>query len=226
MDLEYIQESDVIERYLAATLTQAETDAFEARLLWCADTRRELDLARALAEGLRELPRDAEQTVATRTEGRDRPYLALAATALLSAGLTWFVTAQIGPSGGVETRGVASPAIFELSSVRSSNGVLPIVNVGADDQWTVLVMYPDFDGYEGFELVLERQGAASWDYVSRHRTGVGDEESLGLVVPADHLRPAGSYRVTVHGRRTDNGRLQLAQTLEFESKAGASARPR
>lgn len=207
IDRAEVESSDLVEQYVAGKLAGGELERFEEHLMWCEETRRDVDAAERLASGLRIVARDrqAPDRVSTRVPWRT-PALAAAASAVLAVGATLLVTGGTGPAMPVLT---TSDVVY-LEPVRSADAGAPELVLNQANSWVTLVLYPDFAELDRYRVVLERRrGEAAWTEVwSGNSPGGGDALAVtvrrALVVPGD-------YRVRVFGAEA-GGRPPAAET--------------
>jgi hypothetical protein len=212
MDSQYIEANSVIERYLADQLTEDERAEFEERLVWCEETRREVEVAERLAEGLRPHAGSRRRRPVWIT-----PLLSAAASAVLAVGLTLQFTG--GPAE--EMLGVTAASVVHLDPIRSSQQ-WPEIAVDYHSPWLTLVLYPEADNFSALHVTLERATGADtsggpvshWQEVWSSTTPARSAESVAISVRSGLLTP-GHYRVRMDG--LEGGVRQAAGESRFSA---------
>jgi hypothetical protein len=201
IDRQHIEQHHMVERYLAERLSGDELAQFEEHLLWCDETRREVELAENLAMGLRSLL--PHYTSKPRWQGQ---LLSVAAAAILGAGITLLIVEPSVP----DPVGVAATNVLYLEPTRSA-GNLPTLEAATGPGWTTLVVYPDFADFEHIRVILERSSSPApqpaegngWQEIWRVDVDPGNRDSLALSVDRA-LLSEGIYRVRTQGRRGED----------------------
>jgi hypothetical protein len=202
MDRQYIEDNQVIERYLQGKLTPAEEEAFEEAYLADPKLLVELRLAERLAEGLRDLdagehaspPHSAKWFDWVGTPRYGVAASLVAALAVAGASLLFLQNRELrgtGPSA-------APTRLLPLLAVRGD--AVNVIDNPAGAEWTVLLLDPGFTPYDRYRAVLVQRNAAATEERLRLDDMVPTYEGmLALGVPGELLGP-GDYEVQLAGR--------------------------
>lgn len=201
MTPEYIEQHQVIERYLAGRLSAAQTEEFEARLLWDTQVQEQFELTRRLREGVRALPETSVAAPIVTDDVKQPRRLALAASLLVAVGAGFLLSQLLMQP---ETGPVSSGSVYSLDQLRGETDLdsLPTVRPGNGDAWLTLLAYPVLDVGETFQPTLSRQAGDGWIDIWLGETVVNESrDGVAITVRGDLLRP-GVYRLsfkTPHG---------------------------
>jgi hypothetical protein len=217
MELQYIRDNQVIERYLQGKLSAADEEAFEEAYMTDPELLGEVQLAERLREGLNGLP--AEQRAAPakprsrwlELAGSPRYGIAaslVAAAALVTSGALYFEQQGIG-AGGVSFAGASSPRIVPLLSVRGSANPNTIVAPGANEL-TVLLVDAGLGDYDSYRAVLTRPGASD-ELVRLDGLTPAYEGMVAIALP-DRALAAGNYEIRLEGAKAGGQFDELSRT--------------
>jgi hypothetical protein len=214
MDMKYINDKLLVERYLQGTLSNEEAEAFEEAFLASPELLDQLEAAERLRQGLRDLQTVEGQAFARKNRGfpgslLHSPRYALAATVFLAVSLV--------VSGGMFTQtillaersgpGTSAVQIVALETVRGVTGDEPfnVLEPGEPGSQVVLMVDPGFEPYAHFRATITRLGEAdtAQTVLQVDELQPGYEDMLALSLPASMLE-AGDYAVQVDGWRSDS----------------------
>lgn len=209
MELDYILNNRLIDRYLAGKLSTTERDQFEEQLLWSRDLLAEVEIAEKLREGIRDLAESGELRRQKNVVQRSRvesffasPGYALAASVMLVLSLSATGVLLIDDGFGPAMPQVGMPAqIYTLHAVRGAStvNVLPAVS---GQELAVLALDPGPQDYDSYRVSLyrEAQGTETAPLWQLEHAEPGERDLLAFAVPGSLLTP-GNYTVTVEGWR-------------------------
>ncbi|MGI9343345.1 MAG: hypothetical protein ACR2QV_10870 [Gammaproteobacteria bacterium] len=197
MDRNFVNENQLVDRYLRDELSDDERADFEAFFLSDKETLAELELAEKLQIGLRECA-DRGLVEAAPTPGGFRraltsPQWAAAASVLLVCSLAFsgFLLTQL-PNDPV----AGATRLIPLYATRGAD--VPRVPSARADEWVVLLVDPGFDPYDEYRAAVADTGTGEviWEVVDLQP---GYEDLLAVGVPGGLLQ-GGSYEVRVLAR--------------------------
>lgn len=214
MDMNYINENLVVERYLQGKLSTEESEVFEEAFLASPELLDQLEAAERLQQGLEDL-----QTVEGGSQRRGNvvfagslfhsPRYALAATVVMAVSLV--------VSGGLylqnialserSATGSATPVqIVALETVRgvASDEPFNVLNISEPGGRFVLMVDPGFEPYSHFRATITRigNGDTKERVLQLDDLQPGYEEMLALSLSSSLLTP-GDYEVRVEGWRSE-----------------------
>lgn len=209
MDRQYIQDQQIIERYLNDQLSAGEAQAFEEYYMTDPGVLEELQLAERLKQGLQAL-NDAGEL--SRSRGRNglpglfrSPIFAAAASILAVVSI---VFSGVTYRENLGLRSVAQRAenpvttrLIPLISVRGGSDVN--VAVTNDDEWTVLLVDAGFTPYDEYRASVTRTDAGDVEPIWQlgGLTPTYDEQ-IAVGLPGSLLVP-GEYEIRIAGRMSD-----------------------
>lgn len=179
----------VADRYLTGKLTPEEVDQFEDRLIWCEQTRQELEVTERLRQGVIDSSSTSEPAKSSSLFAS--PRYAMAATLLMAffAGTTGVLYYK----QDLVTGPPQKTSVFSLIATRANPLGEPvnILSAGESSEWNVLLIDPGPGQYENYRVTLFRE--------------VG--EPLGRVWQIDNLQPSfqGRLSIGVPGRQLTAG---------------------
>ena len=199
MDRQYIQDNQIIERYLQNKLSEEETAAFEEYYLSDAITLEELELAEGMQRGAQELKRSGYlRSSWLRSVFLSPQYAAAASVLALVSMLSLGVVYQRGISTDTT---LVNTRVVPIFATRG-----PTINVlasAAANEQLVLLVDPGDLGYDSYRATVSRetdQGTRQiWQMAE---LAPGYQEMLALGLPGELLRP-GDYHVNLEGRADD-----------------------
>lgn len=228
MDMNYINEKLVIERYLKGALSTEEREAFEEAFLASPELLDQLEAAERLQEGLKDLGADGVDFHGARRSFPatlfHSPRYAVAATVMLAVSLV--------ASGGLylQNRGLAEQPtpgsagavhIVALETVRgvASDEPFNVFRRGEAGERVVLMVDPGFEPYSHFRATITRLDGfdSNATVLQLDNLQPGYEEMLALSLPAT-LLAAGDYEVRVDGWRSEwpaNQEFEPANRVTF-----------
>jgi hypothetical protein len=205
MDRQYIQDNQLVDRYLQDKLSDDEKAAFEEYYLSNAETLAELEMAENMQAGFRQLD---ESDIIQETAGGSwfnriflSPQYAAAASVLLvfSLGLSGVLYQQRQTDPGFDrTR------IIPVVSVRGTSSGQPanVVRFEPTDDWIVLLVDPGFETYIRYSASVARaDGDDPVPIWRRDDLQPGYEDMLAVGLPGSLLDP-GDYEITLSGQAT------------------------
>jgi hypothetical protein len=205
MDRQYIDDNQVIERYLQGKLTPAEEEAFEVAYLADPKLLADLKLAERLAEGLRDL--GAGEQAAPRRPGQwldwvGTPRYGLAASlvaalAVAGASLLYMENQDLRTTAP----SAATTRLLPLLAVRGD--AVNVIDSPAAAEWTVLLLDPGFTPYDRYRAVLVLRGAAGTQERFRLDDMVPTYEGMLALGLSGELLAPGDYDVELAGRMLD-----------------------
>lgn len=235
MDRAYIEEHNVMERYLTGQLSLEERDAFEERLLWCAETRRDLQMLEQMQAGLRAVgvaesePTPAPGLLARLARLFSPQLLGAAAVAGVAMAVTLLIAIVIGQDETVNPGAMSAAAVL-LDGYRSgsANALAAVedaeqVRVVDASAAMTLVAYPT--NPNPLTVYLERNVHAEistrerlqegWQPLWQGDVQPGPQGAVSIVVPGSLLQP-GFHQLrfaTREAQPRDAGRM-LFQVVE------------
>ena len=216
MDYKYIQENQIVERYLQGSLTDEEKVAFEEHYLSNSETLAALELAEKMQDGFRGLE---EPDFFDRTASRGwfnrlflSPQYAAAASILLvfSLGFSGLLYRQL------QTDEVFyGTQVIPILSVRSSASGQPanLVRISQPDHWIVLLVDPGMESYLRFSATVTRVDSADPQTIWQvDDLQPGYEDMLAVGLPSTLLQP-GDYEIRLSGQAqaTSDGFAEISR---------------
>jgi len=212
MDLDYIAQNLLVERYLQGRLSAEEQAAFEEALLSSEDLLDQLESAELLQQGMNDVATlEQAQPASARpfwlVSMFNSPRYAMAASFLLlvSLGVSSTLLHQLGQRDGSEFS-ITSTQIVPLVSVRGAPGNQSVNTLRIDErnEQTVLMLDPGFEQYAHYRATVYRlqAGAEPTQVVQVDGLQPGYEEMLALALSSRVLEP-GDYQVTIEGWRDE-----------------------
>ena len=202
MDESNFDETQLVDRYLAEQLSEAEFDQFEERLLWDESLRAEVTAAERLRAGLQYMPIDAvapppSNVVPIGSRLKWQPGLAAAASFCLGIALTSAVIQR--PSEAPAAPEAQAAQVFSLETNRSSSTGMVIAVQGQGI--TVLQVYNPVNSTPA-RASLRRLGAPQpiWKSTQLISSKTSD---VAVAVP-NQLLPEGQFVLTMTYETGDN----------------------
>ena len=219
MDRQYIQDNQLVERYLQGKLSEEEKAAFEEYYLSNPDTLAELELAEKMQDGFRAL--DESGYVGAMPAGGwfNRVFLSPQYAAAASILLVF----SLGFSGMLYRQQQANDVydatqVIPVLSVRSaSSGPSDnVVQFAQTDNWVVLLVDPGMESYFRYSATVERAGSADPEAIWQgNDLQPGYQEMLALGLPGTLLVP-GDYAIRLSGQaRADSDNFEEITRLGF-----------
>jgi hypothetical protein len=210
MDRRYIQDHQVVERYLDGRLTPSEQEAFEEFYLAHPDVLEELELTERLRQGIKDLGEAGELE---RSLERPRSWKWALSTPQYAAAASLLFAASLIVSGTLYRDNAGLRQELELVAGSAVTRLVPIISVRGNDvnqvaepverEWTVLLVEPGPADYDSFRATVLRQDRAGAEPIWELGGLVpGYDGLLPVGVPGGLLEP-GDYEVRVAGRMAD-----------------------
>ena len=202
MDHKYIQDNQLVERYLQDKLTDEEKVAFEEHYLSNPETLAELELAEKMQDGLKGLEESDffEPTATSSWFNRVflSPQYAAAASILLvfSLGATGTLYRQLQTDavfGGTQ--------VIPIMSVRSSSQgqAASLITIKRTNDWIVLLLDPGMETYPRYRALVARVNGKDPDTIWQlDDLQPGYEDMLAVGLPGAVLQP-GEYEIRLSG---------------------------
>jgi hypothetical protein len=203
MDHKYIQDNQLVERYLQDKLTDEEKVAFEEYYLSNAETLAELELAEKMQDGFRGLE-ESEFFDKPATDGWfNRVFLSPQYAAAASILLVF----SLGFSGILYRQQQADDAFYgtqviPVLSVRSSTSGQPmdLTRIKQTDDWIVLLVDPGMESYASYRASVARVDGTDSKMISQlEDLQPGYEDLLAVGLPGAILQP-GDYEIRLSGQ--------------------------
>lgn len=214
MEHSFIEQRDVIDRYVRGTMPLAERSEFEEHFLDCPECLEQLELARSLREGMKVCAAEPGARAATQLRPRGwfswRPAAAGAMAVLLLAAIPAVVLYRsLNGALDRETRQadqlanatLLPPAVYTLSPTRGAQAPYAI-GIPESPRWILLALEVDTSQYHDYRAVL-RDGAGQLVWTSGTLKADGPD-AIGVAFPSRILH-AGDYVLVLEGRRADGG---------------------
>jgi hypothetical protein len=208
MDRQYIQDHQVIERYLRGKLTAEEEQAFEEAYLADADLLDELQAVERLGQGVKDLGARGEIKRASAARkwlsALASPQYAAAASVLLAmtlvlSGVLYVENLELRRGQGLAT--ATATDVVPLFATRGDNAVE--IDAPGENELKVLWIEASFDAYDSYRVVVARRAEQGLEEIARVEGLVpGFQDQLAVAVPGRLLTP-GDYEVEVEGRMRD-----------------------
>jgi hypothetical protein len=213
MDHKYIQDNQLVERYLRDKLTDEEKVAFEEFYLSSPETLAELELAEKMQDGFRDLE-ESEFVTGTATDGWFNriflsPQYAAAASILLvfSLGFSGMLYQQLQTDDAIY-----GTQIVPILATRGDSAT--VINIHQPADWIVLLVDPGFASFLSYRAVVGRVGnEASTTIWQLDDLQPGYEEMLAVGLPGMLLEP-GEYEIRLSGQ-SGSGDFTAIRRLNF-----------
>jgi hypothetical protein len=203
MDRNYIQDHQIVDRYLQDALSEQEKADFEEFFLSDQETLAELELAEKLQQGLRDLDESGDLPPLEKSGRVGRifasPQYALAATLMLALSIGF---------SGLQYRQAQRPAVYDNTRIvpvlatRGADAGLPaiVITMGKTTELIVLLIDPGFEVYADYRAIVSREMADQSKIVLElANLQPGYEEMLAVGMPGTLLMP-GDYEVSLEAR--------------------------
>lgn len=229
---QYIDEHQVVERYLAGQLSDAERDEFEDYYAEHPDVLRDLDAAAGIKLGVAMLRDAGELAVLTAVPAapRWRAGLALAATLLLAivAGTYWFSNDAGRPvilAGNLDALGLSPPVAASYQVQRTRSDVDATISLPPGPQAVRLRVRPVFEtppaSYSIELLAIAATGDVRTQLAATGELGLDADGFVTIYINSAYLRP-GNYELRVANEAVAAGDTGNNDFL-IEVTAGANA---
>ena len=208
MDMNYIEQHLLVDRYIQGKLEESEQDAFEERLVWDQSLVEDVQLAEHLRDGLKGV--SAAQADVADSPGFDLvatvaglfavPQFAAAASFLLAVTLTIGVlTSPFVNLGGQSGTPALQTDIVPLFTTRSENAVEIAIDPGT---WTVLLVDVMGD-YPAYRVTVRQDEPGAEPVWMQDGLLPTYPESLAVGMPGSALA-TGRYVLTIEGELTSD----------------------
>ncbi len=227
MDKKYIQENQVVERYLQGKLGPEEEAAYEAHYLADSGALAELELAERLKQGLEIVERegglDRSRSPADRIHGLlaalASPQYAAAASVLLLVSLVFsgvLYQENVRLTGPVLSDSSAT-RLELIFALRGAGGGREIP-AGTEGEPVVLLLEFASPSFASYRATVTRESAAGSEEVAQI-AGLepGFQDYLAVSIPG-RLMTEGEYQVLIEGRASD-GQYEEVTRLPFRATA-------
>lgn len=198
MDRQYIQDNQIIERYLQNKLSEEETAAFEEYYLSDAVMLEELELAEGMQRGAQELKRSGYlRSTWLRSVFLSPQYAAAASVLALVSMLSLGLVYQRGAN-------IDAPVNTRVVPIFATRGPTPnVLAPAAANEQLVLLVDPGDLGYDSYRATVSRETDEGTRQIwQMAELAPGYQEMLALGIPGELLTP-GDYHVNLEGRADD-----------------------
>jgi Putative zinc-finger len=214
MEHSFIEQTDIIDRYVRGTMPPAERFEFEEHFLDCQECLEQLEIARSLREGMKVCAAQPSARAATQSRVSSwfswRPVAAGAmAVLLLSAIPSVVLYRSLNGALDRETRRadqlanapLLPPAVYTLSPTRGAQAAHAI-SIPESPRWILLALELDTSQYHDYRAILQDgAGQPAWTSGSLKADA---PDAIGVAFPSRILHP-GDFVLVVEGRRADGG---------------------
>ena len=227
MDQKYIQENQVVERYLQGKLAPAEAEAYEAYYLTHPEVMDELELAERLKQGLEVVEESGYFGPSRGPAGRisglftvlTSPQYAAAASILLLVSLTFssmIYRENLRLTDPAPIAGSASR--LELIFALRGAGDVREISAGNESESVVLLLEFASPSYASYRATVTRESDGGSQEVAR-LAGLerGFQDYLAVSIPG-RLMTAGDYEILVEGLGADGDYVDVVR-LPFRTAA-------
>jgi hypothetical protein len=214
MEHSFIEQTDVIDRYVRGTMPPAERFEFEEHFLDCQECLEQLEIARSLREGIKVCA--AQPIVRAATQPRVsrwfswRPAAAAALAVLLISAIPSVVLyrslngaleRETSKANQLANASLLPPAVYTLSPTRGAQTAHAIA-IPESPRWILLALELDTSQYHEYRALLQ-DGAGQPVWTSGALKADGPD-AIGVAFPSRILHP-GDFVLVVEGRRADGG---------------------
>lgn len=224
MEMKYIEDNLLIERYLRGDLKKEEREAFEERFLSSPELLDQLEAAERLQEGLLDVGAVEEPgpsgTVITPRLAAITPRLAMAASVLLAVSLavsgTLFLENRQLSEEAAQFASVPAPVqIVPLHTTRGATSAATVntITLEQGSGQLVLMLESAMQPYHHYRAVVLRL-PESEPLLELGGLQPGYQEMIALALPA-HLMKPGEYRVELEGVTQDSATREPVSRLTF-----------
>lgn len=214
MEHSFIEQADVIDRYVRGTMPGAERSEFEEHFLDCRECLEQLEIARSLREGIKVCAAEPMARAANQPRVSSwfswRPAAAAALAVLLISAIPSVVLYRsLNGALNRETRRadqlanapLLPPAVYTLSPTRGAQATHTI-SIPESPRWILLALEVDTSQYRDYRAVLQDgAGQPVWTSGSLKADA---PDALGVAFPSGILHP-GDYVLALDGHRSDGG---------------------
>lgn len=216
MDRQYIQENQVVERYLRGALSPEEQEAFEACYLADSEVLEELELAERLKQGLESVEEEGGVEPFSGPPGRFHhlvvPVLAALATPQYAAAASVALVVSLVFSGLVYQEnqrltgeGLSAGSASRLEPIFAVRGAADgrTISSGVDGESVVLLLDPGPTGHASYRATVNRLTSGVPEEVVRiSALEPGFQDYLAVSIPGG-LLTEGEYQVLIEGRMAE-----------------------
>jgi hypothetical protein len=214
MEHSFIEQTDVIDRYVRGTMPPAERFEFEEHFLDCQECLEQLEIARSLREGIKVCAARPTVRAATRTRVSRwfswRPAAAAALAVLLISAIpsvVWYrslngaLERETRRADQLANAPLLPPAVYTLSPTRGAQAAR-VISIPESPRWILLALEMDTSQYHDYRAVLQDgTGQAVW---TSDALKADSPDAIGVALPSRILHP-GDFVLVVEGRRADGG---------------------
>jgi hypothetical protein len=212
MEHSFIEQTDVIDRYVRGTMPPAERFEFEEHFLDCQECLEQLEIARSLREGIKVCAAQPSGAAAIRPRASSwfswRP-AAVGAMAILLFSAIPSVVLYRSLNGALEREtskanqlanaSLLPPAVYTLSPTRGAQAAR-VIGIPELPRWILLALEMDTSQYHDYRAVLQDgTGQAVW---TSDALKADSPDAIGVALPSRILHP-GDFVLVVEGRRAD-----------------------
>jgi hypothetical protein len=246
MEHTYIEENNLIDRYVRGTLPVDTRTAFEEHFLDCTECLDQLEVARSLRDAIRLSAVDltaAADTAPTQTiaggwrGGWAWRWLSLAVTAclgiaVLAGGLLYQRLERTRQElaqnrltsvhdlekmrQSIESVPQAPPMVYVLNQSRGSTEPVKTISIPATPRWIVLSAELDTSQFRGYRVIL--RDATNQTIWRNDQLSAGSPDAIAVSIPSTLFKP-GSYGLQVLGL---DSRSSYVEVASFALKATRS----
>lgn len=221
MNREYIENHQIVERYLQGRLTPAEEEAFEEYYLSHPEIVEELEVTERLQDGIRHL--DAARQLVRHNQPERPWWLRARVSPIFAAAASLLLAVSLVLTGGLYLQnsafrqelqtiaGIERPRLVPVLAVRGTE--VNTIAQPAEGEWTVLLLDAGFTEYTSYAVTVSRpeQPAPVELWVQRDLMP-GYEDLLAVGLPGHLLQP-GDYDIRVTGRMDDWSRERADEEI-------------
>lgn len=195
MDRQYIQDNQIIERYLQHKLSGEEAAAFEEHYLSDAATLEELELAEGLQRGANELKTSGYLRTTWLQSVFLSPQYATAASVLALVSML-----SLGLLYQRDTSVDATPINTRIVPIIATRGAsVNVLAPAAANERIVLLVDPGILSYDNYRATVSREAGEGTEQVWQMAgLALGYQEMLALGLPSESL-PPGQYHINIEG---------------------------
>jgi hypothetical protein len=240
MDHSFIEEHNLIDRYVRGNMPVAERTAFEEHFLDCPDCLEQLEAARSLRDAIRTAV--AEMAPSGEAAGGASRSLWLrglfgwrwmpeAATACFAAALLTgtflyrqleqtrnelgrtqlaYVREMEGSRSALQSYERNAPILYALNQSRGAGSEVRVLKVPQSPRWVIFSIELDASGFPAYRATLRNQAAQA--IWQDDSLQPSSPDSIAVSILSTHLTP-GNYALTLEGRDASGRYLQMSTFL-------------